>query len=917
MVDMRSPNAVATAVITNPEAYRDAGIPKVAGTPLEEGSNSFANQTFGPFNTSRNNNRKEDASTMISSASTKKTVRFEGFEQYAQDAAATDQPQQETEVEESHDPIEKAFDSIFLFYDDVREASSTLREDGTGTGCGERLAFECVTDGLLCRNLCDDACTDLSMSPPADLLLKVEDIHDDDDDDDDKVKAKEHQPVEDKNSKNDVNKESTASSKTTTENVVEEAVSTFKAVSADKVSVESAKKSVSFLLSKENSVKDFSDEPEPASEGVEETKEEEEEEEEVPPEKEFLIPECAEVDAIMDKLRMAAAQDILQQMIDKFAEQYGDAKTTDEESKEGDDIVGSGDPFVDTVDALILAYDDFSESLEEQKVIFLERKDVWIKQLEEAVTECGHAAATTAKCETVEYVTAEAIAGAFEKEAMEAAGKRSKGKKIKPASAAMPPNKYAEALESAAHILSENAPEEDLMKYSKEELHQRAVEKIMAEQDDSFSEGEYKTEEMLLRELMADAEQAILEARSMLSTDESEKSVQKFDEEPVEPEEQMIVLGRSHSATLTPIPEADEGSTGSPSSMSRFNVGIEKGTAPEVPLATLSIEEEPASSVSVPIMTEILETEAPEASVAATSELESEINLREDLGMSKSTEEPRQESPAQKKEEEDAEEAEEYTDPFLIKIIDNMFLCYDDIQEQKAAICCKSDPSDLDTSDDITMARDDTEHGRSTAEQLQADISSAPTKIAQDISEGQSMIEDALKMVQEAKKLAKQSNDEVRIAKSVDELAATETAATGDFMSQIHGLLSVRGDAEQRRIAEFVLQRHTKMEFDIPESVVNGQDSYAASAWGGDDSELMASINADRKLSEKEHVNIFRDVTKEPAGTVGGVTLYRAPAFSAGKSSSSAELGGTERDLTQAALESLLACSSDAGEQEQ
>ena len=90
----------------------------------------------------------------------------------------------------------------------------------------------------------------------------------------------------------------------------------------------------------------------------------------------------------------------------------------------------------------------------------------------------------------------------------------------------------------------------------------------------------------------------------------------------------------------------------------------------------------------------------------------------------------------------------------------------------------------------------------------------------------------------------------------------------------------------------------------------------------------MASINADRKLSEMEHENIFRDVSKGLQESAGGIitradkqdvfTIYNAPAFTEGGNSSSAEQADDSRleKPAQAALKVLCAQSISYGESE-
>ena len=119
-------------------------------------------------------------------------------------------------------------------------------------------------------------------------------------------------------------------------------------------------------------------------------------------------------------------------------------------------------------------------------------------------------------------------------------------------------------------------------------------------------------------------------------------------------------------------------------------------------------------------------------------------------------------------------------------------------------------------------------------------------------------------------------------------------------------------------------KQQTKVEFEIPEIIKHNQDPYIA--WEGDDSELMASINADRKLSEMEHENIFRDVSKGLQDSSGGIitradnpeifSIYKAPAFTEGNSNSVELPEDRFENPAQAALKVLCANSFSCGDSE-
>jgi len=865
--------------------YVDTTIKKVADTPME-GTDSVESMTYGPFS-----NEKATVATKKPKNKKAKFVRF---------------------LEPGEDPIEKAFDSIFLFIDDVREASNTARECGTkkadkedaradkeedqreeeyvivdngredydddddmspldedDSESGFRPSLECVTEGL-CRNPCTEGFS--GVPPPADMMLSVTDEN---------------------------------VSKTTQEEEMQKTDS-------------ASEKRKEYSLEKENSVKDMTslaDEDDVECDDIQARFER------------FVEKLRSIIHSVLPEDCKENADEILEKFSNTFTVEAGDVaggvqpREIDPSVKQGVDP----DPIVEAFDRAFLFFDEFPSYFEQlQQNIDSEvqsyRDDIqpytvslqpYIAELEARLTELQKSFLDLhehlAKQKVAAMKQLEELTGYEFTDGDEEAAPVPQ-KRFKPVSMQMSAEEYAEALESAASLLSQSAPEEDLKKYSQEELHRRAVERIMAEKNESEEEGfaEYKTEEMILAELVKGADQTIMNSRS----EEEEKQKKKKKKKP-STKEQLVVLG--HSATLTPIPESDEASAGTPT-FDKIEEGVNNGTLPAVPLYEdrneLS-EDEPAPAPKV----------FPSVAV-------------------------------EKHQARDAEESD-----ILVRAIDGMFLCYDDIEEQrpcKAMPCFgASVPSDLvDSVDDIIEREDDinekdeakeAEELREDEARLLAGSTIKPRPDEPEMSEGQRMLQKALQVLQEVPR-DEMSPDEMRISNSLEdkkenkEPQAPPSKAVGDLMSKLalvfsdakvqaftldpfNSAVAQKDDLaasvnsayqqnEELRNALNSPREMTKLEFEIPESLKHPSPE-SCIAWGGDDSELMASINADRKLSEIEHENIFRDVSKGMQES-SGHPIYNAPAFTEGNSGS-ADLAGDERiatPTTRAAVNALCGASS-------
>ena len=735
-----------------PSTYVETTIPKVADTPLE-GTESVESKTYGPF---------ESSDSALDKAANKK-ARFVRF------------------LEPGEDPIEKAFDSIFLFIDDVREAGSTgrgicsgdridtevapredvapatreyearedeyarqdiivvddeesdgLPDDGSEPGCmtmvtqrivSARPTVECVTEGL-CRNPCVDA----NMPPPVDLMLSVEETPSTQGENGAQPKPRSGRKVE-------------------------------------------------FSFSKENSMRDVSlleDDDEPEESLLEAVKNSSD----IQAVFELFVERVRElVPKVLPQECQDDADEVLRQFSDTFVVEA--VVATKEAStimvKDGVDE----DPIVEAIDRLILFFDDIQPhiaDLQHRQQTYLEQLEPYYNELQPYFVELQQniddlqSLFTQQRDDLLKQFAALTGATESKKVANEVLQETVKPKK-KTKALQMDPQEYAEALESAASLLSQYAPEEDLKKYSPEELHRRAIERIMAERPESEDDiPEYKSESMLLAELMHGADQAIMDSRN------DEKDQDTPEKEPVRAshKEEVIVLGHSRSTTLTPIPEADEASAGTPTS-EKIEEGVANGTIPEVPI----FDPHPTEKEHELSPREERQEPEPEERMAVNSEVSFQ-DMTERMQM---PEEPETQDFKQKK---------EYVenDPIVL-VIDKMFLCYDDVQEEihsdKPCNTCfgSSVPSDLaDSVDDIIDRSEEAKEDDIIENETPAvSIDPRPETLGKsESSEGQYMLEQALLMVQEASKLAAaESNsftspDEVRIAKSSEEQPSTVDA---------------------------------------------------------------------------------------------------------------------------------------------
>lgn len=850
----------------------DTSIAKVAETPLE-GSDASAMKTFGPFESDP--------------AAGTKTPNSKGY------SVHFEQPKP--------DPIEKAFDSIIMFIDDVREASSSPRGDGKGCmnamseALDAKLTFDCVREA---RNPCADTCSESfgKMQPPVDLMLNVDDLPG---------------PVEEGKSGEYELKEATLEAPAPTK-------------SAE--SVESSKPAEASVLDKDTSEK--ADKDTSAEESDKEAAAKGRAVKNLPPkgakvstvDPGSMMPTYSPVETIADKLRTSVPQDTIQKFMDTFVQMSGGAKS-DGAKPAATENNAETDPLVECIDKLILFFDDVQESVAEQRSRMVadkgetQQKDDY-KKVEASATEEGKegdvgieadfgGSDNTTMSEDTMKVSNAVLDKVLEKEPTYAVTSSEVVNKAE--------EDYMKAVASAEALLA--SPIVPGQKH--EESHKEALEKIMAEDETSVDAG--KTNELKLEDLIKEADQAIMDTRSADEADEADEA-----------EEELVVLG--HSATLTPIPEADEASAGTPSS-EMMEEGVANGAAPEVPLAPSEQESKSEANDKPEAQDPAAATEATEAESSST---DAAVKDTEGEADPSAKQEPQKEEHQAARY--DVKNVDEEVDP-IVYFIDKIFLFFDDIQQgEPIAKSCEgclgaAVPSDLvDQSEEIVQEKEEGNDAKDGKDEDETPVD----------SRGQLMLQEALKLVKQANSDADDLVDKLAVTFTEAEKAERATinpdAASTKMVGIQKKIITAHGieleDNEQNRaIAKLVESafaekeklrsawnavvgnpagkgdeqglttpqmsdvdnaKQSKVEFEIPELIKQNEDPCIA--WGGDDSELMASINADRKLSELEHENIFRDVSKGLQESSAGIitrednqdvfSIYNAPAFTEGNSGS-------------------------------
>jgi len=898
-------------------AYVDTSIPKVAETPLE-GSDASATKTFGPF--------ESDPAAVTKTPNSKGyTVRFQ------------EKPKA--------DVFEKAIDSIIMFIDDVREASSSPRGDGTeGGGCMNAMSealdathtFDCVREP---RNPCADPCSESfgKMQPPVDMMLTVEEALG---------------PVEEEKREEYELKEATleaAAPPVAEKPAPAESADPFElAVLANDNSENVDKENLAEEVDRERAVKTHPPKEARASA--------------VDPG--AMMPTYTPVETIADKF--SVPQDTIQMVMDAFVQKNGDVRpdAADLAIKKGVD----SDPVVEFIDNLILFFDDLQEALATQRgnmVAMGAPNQASSNQQEDDINKIEASEGGTEETERDDIVLQGDLGGSDNTTMSEDTMKTTNTNKV----IEMAEAEYLEAVASAEALMA--TPIVAGAKH--EESHKQALERIMSEGsgDETLN---YKTDAALkLEDLIKEADQAIMDARSR-STDERDNG----------PTEELVILG--HSATLTPIPEADEASAGTPSS-DMIEEGVVNGTIPEVPLLPAApTEQEPKSEANenqeelqapivappTPVTTECAKAEPDSAGEVSASPPAKVVEGQADLS---ANQEPQQDN--QEALQLDMKVVDEEVDP-IVYCIDRLFLFYDDMQEPKSCEGClgAAVPSDLvDQSDEIVVKEEKKGRGEDVVKaKIEPRLNEFETP---EDSRGQLMLQEALKLVQQATidGEGEEADDLVdRLAVTFDEaeravlMPDAPNSKLVDIEKKIitaHGI-QLEDTEQNREIAKLVEaafaekgklrsawnaavgnpstpaskgkeqdpammtpqmsldvdnEKQTKVEFVIPELMKHNEDP--CMAWGGDDSELMASINADRKLSEMEHEHIFRDVSnglqESSAGIITGAdnqdvfSIYNAPAFTEGNSSSAELPDDRLENPARAALKVLCA---ESGESE-
>jgi hypothetical protein len=499
-----------------------------------------------------------------------------------------------------------------------------------------------------------------------------------------------------------------------------------------------------------------------------------------------ISPECSHsIGTILDTMREFVPESTMNQLMEnsvfqdfvemaeapeKYEQRQLEAAKACEYYKES----GDEDPIIEAIDQLILFFDDLKEDMiqrRNQMMVAAEAAAEAAKETAEAAAKAAKEAAKAAVEKT--KVAAEATADTT-KEATEASSEPSKEvaevvKKdlefkmqsegsarpavdtktacndksdsttaseseetlkttnaasapkltIRPPSTQLEQEILMDAMISAASALSEGASKEDLEKYTREELHKRALDRIMSERDEFINTGyaDYKSEQTILEELMRDADQAIMDVRSKSMDGEDKKnykSEQTILEELMRDADQAIMEVRSKSMdgedkeepysppnkcptddlivletsfTLTPIPEADD------------------ETGADTPAVSEKAEEKAVAEGNlpqVPIMPSLPEESEPIPALSATEQAS-----KEEQGP---VEEPKL-------------EMEVETD-LIVRTIDEMFLCYDDIKEQRGCGCIGMDavPSDLLDEEDDGVIENSAKDDQVVAEEEEAKI---------------------------------------------------------------------------------------------------------------------------------------------------------------------------------------------------
>ncbi|CAB9514984.1 expressed unknown protein [Seminavis robusta] len=681
-------------------AYVETSIPKVSETPLY-GRDDGTPETFGPFHGSTR-------PTMDKNGMKKRTVRFENKDRPTLVPAPVSAPSEE----EREDPIEKAFDTFFLFLDDVRQQASSPRADGTTSeGClydvpdnlDVNKALECVTDRV-CRNPCVEiGCG--SVQPPADLVLSTPSKEEREGADHGEPKKQDYM-VSKENSVRDLSApapttEPKDDTKAATKNQTPPPPPPPPKTNTKSKVV--AATSTAVAVVKDNSITELSDPPAAApKENKSVPKQQKDVTTKAAPKsaKTASVPTYTPVETIADKLRTVIPEEMLQQMMDAFILETGEIKPDAEALtiKSGVD----SDPIVEMIDRLIIFFDDLQVALKtrkmetlmehynmEEQMAMARQKIDDILQSYQIKRESSRVAPANKQVQIVAEEQQKKDQGGVEetkddafdadRSDMSEDTHKTTNTKIKPPSLQMRPSELLDALQSAATILSDSATPEELSRYSKEELHKLALEKIMSERNE-MEEGfsEYKTEEMLLGDLMKTPEEEANDTESPQAEKDASKAEKDASKAERRRKEQLVVLG--HSGTLTPIPEADEGSATTPAS-DILDHGLMSGTAPEVPLIPCEASAgREGSSLA-------------DANDSVADDIEQEPDL---------TKEPTESDP-------------------VVKAIDNIFLCVDDMEEQGDIACnaCigSTVPSDLiDPSDDILEGNEEDKEARLKAE---------------------------------------------------------------------------------------------------------------------------------------------------------------------------------------------------------
>ena len=892
------------------------------------------------------------------------------------------------------DPVEKAIDSILLFFDDVREASETQRCEAITMSCGGaglNGTLEKFTEGI-CKNPCMEDCS--RIQPPADLMLKVE-----------QAKSNESSTLETVLEENESREES------------EETEETPKKQRKPQQPQHQQQKALrDYSLSKENSVRDFNvSNEEPASKApkkkeaatksvsatstttITNTEEQEEQEEQ------------DTIQLFKDTMISVVPEEYQEQLKEHLDYYLPDERVlgidVPVDLPKGEYPVDE-DPIVEAIDRLILMFDELKESMVIHKAELLKSMEEHKTELLKKAAEFGMKEKTalikytSANSVTTKSVASEETIKTVNKKKEKAPKKKEEApkkkeeapkkkeeqspkkkeeapkkkeevpkKKKKPLpSSNMAPEELSEAVKAAATVLAETAPEEDRNKYTPEELHERALERIMSERSEyeedianaESGEYEYKTEDEILAELLREADEIIMNARSAeetktnTATISADKSKKKYMMAPPSkcPTDELTTLETSF--TLTPIPEADEEqSNGTPSmseKLDKLESALKNGSVPSIPMPSSKKKSEKTPSSPVKgkpkANTEQQQNEASRAPKESDAE---ERDSPEDM-----IEETRNQSP------------EEETDP-IIRAIDDMFLYYDDVKEQDylqkgCAACIGGEPTNSDVMELKEMLSEESikslhepcsferlsEEEKQEAKQEQKQASKAPKEekkettaatagntsatpttasVGKDYTSPIDLttqptadpVVNAIDDLMQAFDVAKEQEESIKsFSEKLNKLKECILKGSSEKEYQ---LLAVKKAEELRSQLEMKESQVSspvassssstrlrgKVEFEFPESLRQEQDPYIS--WGGDDSELMASINADRKLSELEHENIFRDVSKGLDASAGGIitragnkerfSIYNAPAFTEGNSSSRSNSNSNEEERVE------------------